>query len=188
MRNLEKKNDVNHDKEKGSNEAMNKEINSNKSKEADQSIDEKNDEVDKVKEELACYKDKFLRVAAEYDNYRKRTEKEKAAIYSDATIVTLQSILPVIDSLELASKSLDGVGEEYRKGIEMVSNQLSAALNKLGVECFGEVGEEFDPNIHNAVSHIDDENEKNNVISSVFQKGYKICDRVIRHAMVQVTN
>lgn len=150
--------------------------------------DEKEDEINKLKEEVSKYKDKLLRTAAEYENFRKRTEKEKAAIYSDATISTLQSILPVIDSLELAVKSLDGAGEEYKKGIELVKNQLDGTLKKMGVEAFGEVGEEFNPNIHNAVSHIDDENEKDNLVSGVFQKGYKLRDRVIRHAMVQVTN
>lgn len=168
------------------NEAIDEEI--AESKEEEVEVDEKEKEINRLKEELAACKDKFLRTAAEYDNFRKRTEKEKAAIYSDATVSALQSILPVADSLELASKSIEGAGEEYKRGINMVSTQFNSALQKLGVESFGEVGDEFDPNLHNAVSHIDDENEKENIISGVFQKGYKMRDKVIRHAMVQVTN
>lgn len=145
-------------------------------------------ELEDLRNELGSYKDKFLRMAAEYENFRKRTEKEKAAIYSDATVMTLQSILPVADSLEQALKSLESASEEYKKGIQMVSNQLNTALEKLGVESFGKAGDEFNPDLHNAVSHIDDENEKENVISGVYQTGYKVNDRVIRHAMVQVTN
>ena len=137
---------------------------------------------------MESYKDRLLRTAAEYDNFRKRTEREKTMIYANATSDAINHILPVADSLELALKSSEGTAEEYQKGLKLVSNQLNTALNKIGVSSFGEVGEEFNPDIHNAVSHVDDENEKENVISGVFQKGYKMGDKIIRHAMVQVAN
>lgn len=154
------------------------------------SSDEKvsKEEYDKLKSEMESYKDRLLRTAAEYDNFRKRTEREKMMIYSNATSDAVNHILPVADSLELALKSIEGTAEEYQKGLKLVSNQLNSALTKIGVESFGEVGDEFNPDIHNAVSHVDDEKEKENVISGVFQKGYKMGDKIIRHAMVQVAN
>ena len=146
-------------------------------------------ELKKVQDELEEYKDKFLRIAAEYENYRKRSEKEKLLIYSNATSNAISTILPVIDSLELALKSMKNVDEEYQKGLNLVNNQLLDSLSKLNVKSFGEKGEEFNPDLHNAVSHIEDEKtDKENFISEVFQKGYMVADKVIRHAMVQVTN
>lgn len=146
-------------------------------------------EVENLKNELEEYKDKLLRTKAEYDNFRKRSEREKLQIYSNATSKAVLNILPIADSLDLAEKAIEGSGEEYKKGLLMVKAQFNEALKKLGVEAFGEVGDEFDPELHNAVSHIDDnDNEKENFISEVFQKGYKLTDKVIRHAMVQVAN
>lgn len=146
-------------------------------------------EIKRLKDEVENYKERLIRTAAEYDNFRKRTEKEKLQTYSNATARTVLEILPVADSLELAEKSAEGGSNEYKKGIAMVKTQFDAALKKLGVESFGDVGEDFNPDFHNAVSHIDDkENEKENFISEVFQRGYKLQDKVIRHAMVQVAN
>ena len=158
--------------------------------EAEDKVEEPQDDSEKeeLRRELESYKDRFLRTAAEYENFRKRTEREKALIYSDATCMTILSLLPAVDSLELAIKSSEGSDEGYKKGLAMVKNQFDNALKKLGVEAFGEPGEEFNPSIHNAVSHIDDESGEENVISEVFQKGYKKGDRIVRHAMVQVKN
>jgi molecular chaperone GrpE len=141
-----------------------------------------------MKNILDEYKDKFLRVVAEYENYRKRSEKEKLLIYSSATSNAIVAILPVIDNLELALKSIKSDDEEYQKGLNLVNSQLLDSLNKLNVKSFGKTGDKFDPDVHNAVSHIKDASEKESFISDVFQKGYMIGDKVIRHAMVQVTN
>ncbi len=145
-------------------------------------------ELDKVKEELKKQKELFLRTAAEYDNFRKRTEREKLALYSDATSEAVIEFLPVADNLERALEQKDCSAEDLRKGVEMVQSQMKAALKKLSVEEMGEIGEPFNPDLHNAVSHIDDENAGDNTITQVFQKGYKINDKVVRHAMVQVAN
>lgn len=145
-------------------------------------------EIEKLKNELAVQKDLFLRIAAEYNNFRKRTEKDKTLIYSDATANTIANILPVADSLEMAGKSLNEVPAEYKKGIEMVLEQLNSAFKKMSVESFGIAGDTFNPDIHNAISHIDDESVGENIIVEVYQKGYKINDKIIRHAMVKVAN
>ncbi len=143
---------------------------------------------EKLKAELKDCKDKMLRIAAEYENYRKRSEKEKEAIYSDAISFAVLGILPVADSLEAALNSLQGQPEESRKGIELIKSQFTKALEVLDVKAFGEAGDKFDPSIHSAVSHIEDDSEKENEIAKVFQKGYKSKNRIIRHAMVQVIN
>jgi molecular chaperone GrpE len=142
----------------------------------------------KTQEELNRQKDLLLRTAAEYDNYRKRTEREKLALYADATSAAVTEFLPVADNLERALAQKDCSADDIRKGIEMVQAQMNAALNKLGVTAMGEVGEAFDPGLHNAVSHVEDESAGENTISQVFQKGYKMEDKVVRHAMVQVAN
>lgn len=145
-------------------------------------------EADLLKKELQAQKDILLRTAAEYENFRKRTEREKRAIYSDATAAAVMEIIPIADSLEFAVKAQDGAPEEYQKGLEMVNNQFQAALQKLGVTTVGEAGEEFNPELHNAVAHVEDETVADNIILEVFQKGYKLGDKVIRHAMVKVAN
>lgn len=150
--------------------------------------EEKISSEEKLKTELKDCKDKMLRIAAEYENYRKRSEKEKEAIYSDAISFAVLGILPVADSLEAALNSLQGQPEESRKGIELIKSQFTKALEVLDVKAFGEVGDKFDPSIHSAVSHIEDDSEKENEIAKVFQKGYKSKNRIIRHAMVQVIN
>lgn len=166
----------------------NTEQKSTKSKKCNKKDKEKNEEIDKLKAELETQKDRFLRTAAEYENFRKRTEREKTAIYADATAFTLENILPVVDSVELAMKSSENASDEYKKGLELMANQIKTSFEKLGVTESGNVGDKFDPNFHNAVSHVDDENKEENVIVEVFQKGYLLKDKVIRHAMVKVAN
>lgn len=152
----------------------------------------KEEELQKKLEEtqaaLEKQKDQFLRTAAEYDNYRKRSEREKTAVYADATAAAVKEILAVQDNLERALAQENASAADLHKGVEMVKNQMDAALSKLGVTAMGAAGEAFDPEMHNAVSHIEDEAQGENVISEVFQKGYKIGDKVIRHAMVVVAN
>lgn len=145
-------------------------------------------ELEKTQKELAALKDQYLRTRAEYDNFRKRTEREKAAIYGDGTSDAIKGMLPVADNLERALAQKECSVEDLRKGVEMVQTQFMDSLKKLGITEMGAVGEEFDPNLHNAVSHIEDENLEVNVISAVYQKGYMLGDKVVRHAMVQVAN
>lgn len=143
---------------------------------------------EKLTEELAAEHDRLLRVMAEYDNFRKRSQKEKEAAYGDTKASTIGEFLPVYDNF-MRAMSAEAVDlESFKKGIEMIFNQYGETLKKLGVEAFGEKGEEFDPNIHNAVMHGEDENLPENSISDVFSTGYKMGDRVIRPAVVKVVN
>lgn len=145
---------------------------------------------EKLTEELKASNEKYMRLYAEYDNYRKRTQNEKAAIYADATAKAVEQILPLADSLTMALSQFEGkdVPQEFSKGIELIANQLKASFDKLSVTPFGAVGDEFDPNIHNAISKIEDESLGENVIAQVYQTGYKLNDKIIRHAMVVVAN
>ncbi len=142
----------------------------------------------KLENELKAKNDAYLRLAAEYENYRRRTTADKANIYADATARAITELLPVGDSLDMALKSLENAPDEYKKGIELISNQFKSTLEKLGVETFGEVGDEFNPELHNAVMKVEDDSLGENTIAQVFQKGYKTGDKIIRHAMVQVAN
>ncbi|MBE6062766.1 MAG: nucleotide exchange factor GrpE [Clostridium butyricum] len=143
-------------------------------------------ENEKLKEELDATKDRLLRLTAEYDNYRKRTTKEKEGIYSDAYVDVVKEILPIIDNLERAIAA-DGSLEDLKKGVEMTMKGCQDAFAKLGIEEIDATGE-FDPNFHNAVMHIEDENLGTNVVAEVFQKGYKKDSKIIRHTMVKVAN
>ena len=136
---------------------------------------------------LAEAADKYLRLAAEYDNYRKRTAKEKESLWTDAKADTVQAFLPVYDNLERALKQ-DTADEAYKKGVEMTMNQLKEVFAKLGVTEIDAQGQPFDPNLHNAVMHVEDENLGENVVAQVFQAGFMLGDKVIRFAMVQVAN
>ena len=140
----------------------------------------------KMQEELDLTKDRLLRLTAEYDNYRKRTTKEKESIYADAYIDVIKEILPVIDNLERAMAA-EGNVDDLKKGVEMTMKGCQDAFVKLGVEEIDASGE-FDPNFHNAVMHIEDEGLDKNVIAEVFQKGYKKGEKIIRHTMVKVAN
>ena len=159
---------------------------------AEETAEEKNaDERDAIIEELNKKlleaNDKYLRTVAEYDNFRKRSQKEKEAIFSDSKTDIIGKFLPVIDNFERAASAETDL-ESYKKGIEMTVNQLLDVFKSFGVEAYGEKGEDFDPNIHNGVMHVDDETLGENVISEVYMKGYKIGDKVIRHATVIVAN
>lgn len=156
--------------------------------EAENRLREMEEELKKKDAELQKQKELLLRTAAEYDNFRKRTEKEKSAIYSDATSAAVLEFLPVADNLSRALELRECTAEDLRKGVEMVQKQMQAALDKLGVTEMGQEGEAFDPELHNAVSHVEDENAGENTITQVFQKGYSLGGKVVRHAMVQVAN
>ena len=143
--------------------------------------------VDPWEEKYNAERDAHLRLAAEYDNFRKRTIKEKEASYGNGKADAVAKLLPVYDNLERALNQ-ETSDAAYKKGVEMTMNELVKIFTGLGVEIFGEVGQEFDPNIHNAVMHIESEELGENTIAAVFQKGFKLGDKVIRFAMVQVAN
>lgn len=145
-------------------------------------------EIEKLNTEMAALKDTHLRTLAEYDNFRKRSQREKEAAYGDSKANTLKLLLPVIDNFNRANDNKTDDIEVYRKGIEMTLTQLGEILKNLEVESFGEVGEEFDPNIHSAVMTVENSDLPENSIAGVFEKGYKMGDRILRFATVQVTN
>ena len=147
----------------------------------------KESELEQAQKALAQEHDQYLRLAAEYDNFRKRSRKEKEALYTDVKAETAGKFLPVYDDLEraLANETSD---EAYKKGVELIMAEFKKIMAGLGVEEFGAVGEAFDPNAHNAVMHVENEELGENVIAQVFQKGFRIGEKVIRHAVVQVAN
>ena len=144
-------------------------------------------EVDLWEEKYNAEHDAHLRLAAEYDNFRKRTIKEKEQSYGNGKADAVAKMLPIYDNLE---RALNQPTEDtaYKKGVEMTMTELVKILNGLGVEIFGEIGDAFDPNLHNAVMHIDSEELSENTIAQVFQKGFKVGDKIVRFAMVQVAN
>ncbi len=144
-------------------------------------------ETDPWEEKYNAEHDAHLRLAAEYDNFRKRTAKEKDQTYNNGKSDAVAKILPVYDNLE---RALNQPTEDaaYKKGVELTMTELVKILNGLGVEIFGEPGDAFDPEMHNAVMHTEDESLGENVISQVFQKGFKLGDKIVRFAMVQVAN
>ena len=144
-------------------------------------------EVNPFEEKYNAERDAHLRLAAEYDNFRKRTIKEKEASYGNGKADAVAKMLPVYDNLERALNQ-ETSDAAYKKGVELTMNELVKIFTGLGVEIFGNVGEEFDPNLHNAVMHIDSDELGENTISQVFQKGFRIGDKVVRFAMVQVAN
>ncbi len=139
------------------------------------------------KEKYEHEHDAFLRLAAEYDNFRKRSQKEKDASYTNGKSDTLAKLLPVYDNLERALNQ-ETTDAAYKKGVELTMQGLVKIFTDLGVEVYGNVGDAFDPNLHNAVMHIESEELAENTISQVFQKGFKTGEKVIRFAMVQVAN
>ena len=144
-------------------------------------------ELEKKEKELAQLNDKYMRLAAEYDNFRKRTAKEKEALFGDASAMTVAAFLSVYDNLEraVANPTSD---ETYKKGVELIFSELCTVLEKLKVEIISPEGESFDPNLHNAVMHEENAELGENTVSEVFQKGFRAGERVIRHAMVKVAN
>ncbi|MCR5088808.1 MAG: nucleotide exchange factor GrpE [Oscillospiraceae bacterium] len=150
-------------------------------------LSKEEEKIEELEDELAKYNDRYLRLCAEYDNFRKRTQKEKESLYGEIRADTLLKFLPVYDNLERALKQ--GTEDEaYRKGVEMIMTQFCSTMEKLGVEEVPALGEKFDPSLHNAVMHVDDEEKGENEIVDVFQKGFKLGDKVIRFAMVKVAN
>ncbi len=137
---------------------------------------------------LAAEQDKYLRLAAEYDNYRKRTAKEKESLYNDAKIDTVTALLGVYDNLERGIAQYGDEESPHRKGLEMVFNQFKESLKKLGVETMDAVGQPFDPEKHNAVMHIEDESYGENTVVEVLQQGFTLGDKVLRFAIVKVAN
>ena len=144
------------------------------------------EEIKKLTNQVETLKDRLLRLTAEYENYRKRTAKEKEGIYTDACADVLKEVLPTLDNLERAYAA-DGSVEDLKKGIEMTMKGLQSSFEKLGVEEIP-VDEGFDPNFHQAVMHVEDENLDKNVVAEVFMKGYRKGDKVIRHTVVKVAN
>ena len=145
------------------------------------------EEVNPWEEKYKAEHDSHLRLAAEYDNFRKRTVKEKEASYGNGRADAVARMLPIYDNLE---RALNQPTEDaaYKKGVEMTMNELLKIFGTLGVEVFGNVGDAFDPNLHNAVMHIDSDELEENTLSQVFQKGFKIGEKIVRFAMVQVAN
>ena len=177
------------EKEKTSAEQENTEAQAQQAEEteAQQEKPAEKTELEKLQDEIAAVNDKHLRLMAEYDNFRKRSQRERDAIYPEATASAAAAFLAVADNFEraLAAECADA---EYKKGTELVFQSLKDVFAKLNVEAFGEAGEKFDPNCHNAVMHVDDENIETETVVEVFQKGYRLGDRIIRYAMVKVAN
>lgn len=157
-------------------------------KEVDNSETKAEAENKKLKKELKEKEDAFLRLAAEYDNFRKRSAKEKSDIYSSSKADVLNEILPIIDNFERAADNSQVDFDGYRKGIELIFNQFLNVLSKFGVESYAQVGDSFDPAIHSAVMTVQDDTLGENVIAEVFNKGYKLGDKIIREAVVKVAN
>lgn len=150
-------------------------------------VAEETPEINPWEEKYNAEHDSYLRLAADYDNFRKRTIKEKEASYGNGKADAIEKLLPVYDNLE---RALQQPTEDaaYKKGVEMTMTQLVSILNGLGVEIFGNVGDTFDPNLHNAIMHTEEEDQPENTITQVFQKGFKMGDKIVRFAMVQVAN
>ena len=145
------------------------------------------DKAAQLEAENAALNDKYLRICAEYENFRRRSQKEKDNLYGDIKADTVQKFLPVYDNLERALRQ--GTEDEaYRKGVEMIMSQFESTLEKLGVKPIECLGEKFDPAFHNAVMHVEDEEKGENEIVEVFQKGFLMGDKVVRFAMVKVAN
>lgn len=151
----------------------------NELEKAQKELEQKNKEFDELN-------DRYMRMIAEYDNYRKRTAKEKEGIYTDAYFDALASIIPIIDNVERAASYKEG--DKVAEGIALILKSFNEVLEKMSVTAYGEPGDAFDPNIHDAMMHVEREDLGENVIADVFQKGYKKDDRVLRHAMVTVAN
>lgn len=144
-------------------------------------------QVDPWEEKYNQEHDAYLRLAADYDNFRKRSIKEKDQSYGNGKADAVEKLLPVYDNLERALNQ-ETADEAYKKGVEMTMTQLVSIFTSLGVEIFGNVGDVFDPNLHNAVMHTEEEGVSENTITQVFQKGFKLGEKIVRFAMVQVAN
>ena len=157
-------------------------------KEKKEKKSKKDAECDKIKAELEAKNDLLLRTAAEFDNFKKRTERERASVAEYAKANVIKELLPILDNIGRAAGLEDKTSPDYIKGIEMIVKQFEALVERLGIKEVASVGDVFDPNCHDAVMHIEDEALGENVIAEVLQKGFKIGDTVIRPAMVKVAN
>ncbi len=163
-------------------------------KKRDSKLEKENNELRQLMEskesELSALNDKYLRLMAEYDNFKKRTVKEKETIYTESVADTAEKLLPILDNFERAMSAFTDSDKEtdFFKGVEMIFNQTVETFTKLGVTPIEALGEEFNPELHNAVMHIEDETVADNIIVEEFQKGYIIGDKVIRYSMVKVAN
>ncbi len=153
--------------------------------EAAEVVESKEEQLQKALDEK---NEQFLRICAEYDNFRKRSVKEKQDAYVLSKSDVIKELLPVLDNFDRAANNKESNFEDYKKGIDLIFTQFGEILKKLGVEAYGERGEDFDPNIHNAVMTVEDDELGENQIAAVFSKGYKMGDRIIREAVVQVAN
>ena len=174
-------------KDKKEKENVNEEVMEETAQVQEETPTEEVPEVNPFEEKYNAEHDAHLRLAAEYDNFRKRTIKEKEASYGNGKADAVAKMLPVYDNLERALNQ-ETTDAAFKKGVEMTMAELTKIFTALGVEIFGNVGDQFDPNLHNAVMHIENEDLGENSISAVFQKGFKIGDKVVRFAMVQVAN
>lgn len=157
-----------------------------KKDESKKKSDELKEKIEALEKELAEKDDRYLRLAAEYDNYRRRSTQERAGIYTEALADAVKSILPILDDLERAGGYTEA--DKVAEGLTIITKSAAAALSKLGVEVFGEVGEAFNADFHNAVLHVDDDAFGECVVAEVLQKGYKKGDKILRYAMVKVAN
>lgn len=163
-------------------------VNSDKAAKESEEASSKDADIKALQDELAAAKEAHIRTLAEYDNFRKRSAREKEGTWIEAKASCVSELLPMLDNFERALGVSDSDLDSYKKGVEMIYQGFNETLKKLGVEAFGEEGDSFDPNFHSAVMHIDDENFGENVLAQVFSKGYKIGDKVLRPAMVKVAN
>ena len=147
----------------------------------------KEEELEKLKKEKAELNDHYIRMLAEYENFRKRSQREKDGIYGDAVSDTVAKLLPILDSFDRAS-NYECPDEQYKKGIDLIGNSIKEAFDSLGIKEIPALGEKFDPKFHNAVMHIDNPAYEENVITDVYRKGYTLGDKVIRFSMVVVAN
>ena len=183
---MDKENKNEHEKEQEENVNKNEE-NAQESKSANNKEKELNEQISKLKDELEDIKDRHKRLIAEFDNLKKRSAKEREGLYNSIIGDIISSLLPVIDNLEKATEA-DSKDEEYKKGIELVLKQFKDVLNANGVKEIEAVGQPFDPELHEAVSMIQDENLGEKIVAQEYRKGYMIGNKVIRHSMVVVAN
>lgn len=160
-----------------------------KLKKAEDQINKLNAEIEALGAQVSEANDKYMRLYAEYDNFRRRTQKEKEGIYSDAYVDALTQILPILDNLERAAQySAEDSEHPLAKGLELTLKSFAETMEKMGVSEIPALGEQFDPNVHNAVMHVDDESFGENEVIEVFMKGYAKGDKVLRFSMVKVAN
>ena len=161
--------------------------NNEKTTQTEETVVEETNELLEAQKKAEELNDRLLRTMAEYDNFRKRTQKEKESIYPDAISFAVQTMLPVIDNFEIALKS-ECADENFKKGMEMIFNQMMESLKSLNVSEINPAGQPFNPEEHNAVMHVEDDAAEENIVVEVLRKGYKLGDKVIRFAMVKVAN